>query len=181
MQEIIGLKKRSRVRKSDLPEIETELRRLEATRDGLTAEAVVKRAADKKNVMHRYFEWDDTEAAREYRLSQARGLIREVTVTYIDDGEEKEPIRAFVNVEHAGRRSYMYATKALSVLEIRQQVIDRALQDAEQWRLRWAHVKELEPIFEKIEEVTESLRGRKKRPKRKVAAKAKSRKRKKAS
>jgi hypothetical protein len=40
-----------------------------------TPERVVKEAADPNSPLHEDFEWDDTEAGRLYRLSQARALI----------------------------------------------------------------------------------------------------------
>lgn len=52
-------------------------------RDGggrLTPEAVVEDAKDEKSPLHRHFEWDDSEAARKYRLGQARDLIRRVKI-----------------------------------------------------------------------------------------------------
>lgn len=41
----------------------------------LTAEKVVEHAADPTHPLHGFFEWDDTEAARKYRIAQARELI----------------------------------------------------------------------------------------------------------
>lgn len=46
----------------------------------LTAENVVKDARDPKSPLHDYFDWNDTDAAHQWRLSQARELIRSVKV-----------------------------------------------------------------------------------------------------
>ena len=46
----------------------------------LTAHAVVDAARDAKSPLHGYFEWDDSKAAEQYRLDQARVLIRTVQV-----------------------------------------------------------------------------------------------------
>lgn len=55
------------------------IRQLE--RDGRLAPAdVVAEASDPASPLHDYFEWDDSEAARKYRLSQARTLIRSIKV-----------------------------------------------------------------------------------------------------
>ena len=63
----------------------------------LTPDLVVTLAADPDHELHPRFEWDDSEAARRYRLVQASGLIRSVTVN-IDRGEDRGPVRvrAFV-------------------------------------------------------------------------------------
>lgn len=46
----------------------------------LTAEAVVSDATSKTSPLHRYFEWDDKKAGHQYRLEQARALIRRISV-----------------------------------------------------------------------------------------------------
>ena len=59
--------------------------------DGLTAAVVVKDAQNLKAPTHTAFEWNDTRAAKEYRLEQARGLLRAMVVVMSapDDGEKK--------------------------------------------------------------------------------------------
>lgn len=46
----------------------------------LTPVAVLERARSANSALHSLFEWDDSEAARQYRLTQAAGLIRRVVV-----------------------------------------------------------------------------------------------------
>lgn len=41
---------------------------------------VVEAARDPASPLHGYFEWDDTEAARQHRLGQARQLIRRIKI-----------------------------------------------------------------------------------------------------
>ncbi len=55
-----------------------ELKRLAAEAPGglLTAESVVEAAKDEASPLHALFEWDDTEAARLFRVQQARQTIR---------------------------------------------------------------------------------------------------------
>lgn len=58
-------------------------------RDGSLKPSVVVREAKKKtSPLHGYFTWDDTEAAREHRLWQARQVIKRVRVT-IEEREEQ--------------------------------------------------------------------------------------------
>ena len=63
----------------------------------LSPEVVVEVASDPEHELHERFMWDDTEAARRYRLVQAQGLIRSVKVT-VQRTPQSEPIkvRAFV-------------------------------------------------------------------------------------
>ncbi|HWO88837.1 MAG TPA: hypothetical protein VNL98_06780 [Gemmatimonadales bacterium] len=44
------------------------------------AAAVVEAARSRRSVLHGYFEWDDRAAAHEYRLEQARLLVRSVII-----------------------------------------------------------------------------------------------------
>ena len=46
----------------------------------LTKEIVLEDAEDPASPLHSLFEWDDTEAARKYRLSQANEIIRSIKV-----------------------------------------------------------------------------------------------------
>lgn len=56
------------------------------------AEAVVEAARHPDHVLHRYFEWDDSAAAEQWRLMQARALIRKVMVTMpTEEGGKKVP------------------------------------------------------------------------------------------
>lgn len=54
----------------------------------LEAEAVVDAAKPKDHPLHDRFEWDNKKASHEYRLIQARHLIREVRVININDKDQ---------------------------------------------------------------------------------------------
>jgi hypothetical protein len=69
------------------------LMEIRTKRGTLTAEVVVEEAADPMHPLHHRFEWDDTEAARKYRLTQAQQLLR---VRYKQDvGDDRTDMRAF--------------------------------------------------------------------------------------
>lgn len=62
-------------------EAKEELERLAEKNGGrLTPDAVVESAKSKKSPLHGYFDWDDSTAARSYRIIQARELIRSIRV-----------------------------------------------------------------------------------------------------
>jgi hypothetical protein len=62
-------------------------------RGALTPAIVVEEAAAPDHPLHHRFEWDDTEAAIKYRLSQAQSLLR---VKYKTDvGNKRGDLRAF--------------------------------------------------------------------------------------
>ncbi len=64
------------------------LERIRARNKGILApDDVVRDAHSESSPLHSYFTWDNTEAAHQYRLEQARTLIRNVKVTVTTSSE----------------------------------------------------------------------------------------------
>lgn len=63
----------------------------------LLPESIVERAKSARSPLHPFFCWDDTEAAQQFRLQQARTLIREIERLPADD-PLASPQAAYVNV-----------------------------------------------------------------------------------
>ncbi len=105
--------------------IQRELQEIWDHRGKLDAADVVKVAKSPKHPLHKYFTWDDTEAARLRRLDEARFLIRHVNIEVETiHGGRPNRVRAFVAVN---RPSTGYAptkdvgaNKELSTLVLRQ-------------------------------------------------------------
>lgn len=98
-------------------------------RDGiLETEAVLKEARKKRSPIHAAFEWDDAAAGHEYRLIQARQMIRAVIVI-LDDTDEP----AYVHVDDGMSRYYQSTSIAANNTDewsiIRQMAL-RSLQGA---------------------------------------------------
>lgn len=62
----------------------------------LKVEDVLTEARDESSPLHKHFEWDDSEAAEQYRRQQARALIQKCKITLIDS--QPIEIRAFVSL-----------------------------------------------------------------------------------
>lgn len=73
----------------------TALQELYDDHGTLTPALVVEAAADPDHELHDKFVWDDSEAARRYRLTQASGLIRSVHVRVTKD--EPSRVRVWVS------------------------------------------------------------------------------------
>lgn len=71
-----------------------ELARIRRSHGALTSEAVVAAASPEAAPLHPAFEWDDSVAGLEYRLIQARKLIRAVQI--VKDDEKPMTVYAFV-------------------------------------------------------------------------------------
>lgn len=93
-------------------EIESEINRI-YERDGeLRPSMVVKEARVKKNPLHSEFEWDDKKASVQYRLEQARRLIRKVVV-HVEEGGVTEKQNVYVHVPSDSREEGIYVTSAV--------------------------------------------------------------------
>lgn len=66
-----------------------ELERIESVLGGLTAENIVIAAMPEDSLFHNLFEWDDSQAANLYRLSQARTIINNIEVVVISDSQPR--------------------------------------------------------------------------------------------
>lgn len=131
-----------------------ELERIRIENGGLLiAEQVVEVAKDEDNPLHKYFQWDDTEAAHAYRLSQARQLISAM-VTLIPN--VKRPVVAYVSLR-ADRQypegGYHALVDVLSDREQREELLSEALDDLRTWERKYKILNELSIIFEAANKV----------------------------
>lgn len=99
-----------------------------------TPGAVVEKARSKKTELHRCFEWDDSAAAIQYRLEQARYVLRTISIVReVDvpgsDTPQKIVVRAYENVNTAKdddkERAYVATETALAQPEFRAQIFAR--------------------------------------------------------
>jgi hypothetical protein len=89
--------------KVDAQSVGEELNNILSEEGKLETEAVLERAKDKKSPIHAAFEWNDKVAALDFRLMQARRLIK-CTVSVDDITGNRDPV--FVNVRLADGSQY---------------------------------------------------------------------------
>ncbi len=123
--------------------------------DELTAELVVKDARREKSPLHSVFEWDDDAAAHQYRLEQARLLLRHI-VFVPEDKPDAEPMRYYVHLDN-GRSYYTSIIAAMSDEEKRQRVLRTALKELESWERRYRAYEELAEVFASAGKVREAV------------------------
>jgi hypothetical protein len=131
------------------------LERLRIDLDGeLSPEAVVADARHPASPLHPLFEWDEIEAAHQYRLVQARALIRAVVVRYrAAPGDRARCIVAFVNLKDGDRQYYTATAVALSDPERRAIVLRQAWEDFQALRKRYADLAEFSSFFAALDEI----------------------------
>ena len=116
-------------------ELHTELQNLALANGGLLhPQAVVAAASNTDSPLHAYFEWDDTQAARQFREEQARGLIRSVKI----EMQASEPviIRAFVSLpaDRETGAGYRQIQDVIGNDFLRRQLADDINQKIAEWK-----------------------------------------------
>lgn len=127
-------------------------------RDGrLEPALVVREAADPKNPLHDSFEWDDSLAAAEHRLQQARQLIR-IAVTVLPSVNCR-PVRAFISLssERGAGAGYLKVQQILSDEELRAQALADAITAFNSMQTRFGYLRELTPIWQTLAEISSDL------------------------
>lgn len=122
----------------------------------ITPQLVLDDARKKASPLHDGFEWDDTVAAEQHRLNQARFILRQIVIVSEPEDEEAEPtsIRAFVSVstEDEGK-VYMPLTDAMENPESRQQIVSKAYNELQAWSDRYKALSEFGVVRKAIAKV----------------------------
>lgn len=135
-------KKLGHIRQEDVDAVAQELSAIaEKNGSGFDAALVVEAARDPASAMHRYFEWDDSLAAQQWRLYQARSLIRSIQVkVVVKDGPQPET--AFTRKYHHVRVSQADEEPEsryvpLEAVTSRESYLNQVIANAERELLGW--------------------------------------------
>jgi len=115
------------------------------------ASAVVleEEAREPSHPLHNRFTWDDSEAARRWRVQQAATLIR--SVKFIKYGvKNSEPMPALRKYVPTGSHCYEERTKAMAQPDVRLMFIARHVRTLQSWCNETADVPELKGIRKAI-------------------------------
>lgn len=124
----------------------------------LNPEDVVNFAKNPETALHSRFTWEDSEAAHQYRLWEARQIIR-VVVTM--DPISKKHIRAFVSLspDRTPNAGYRATAEVLDSAALTKIMLHDALIELTKFRDKYAELKnlaELHDVFEAIDKATKS-------------------------
>lgn len=119
----------------------------------LTPEDVLADAKHDNSPLHSYFEWDDSAAAEQFRLQQARGLIRAVVAIYTHEDKPATRTKAYIHVADPGAQHYREASHAMSHSRTRKMVLERAWKELQAWRQRYKDLKEFAELFDIMDEI----------------------------
>lgn len=115
-------------------------------RDGnATPQSLLDAARDPASPAHKWFEWNDSKAAEQYRLMQARFYLRSITVEYSTTELPAMQVRAFVPVYVDGQgRAWKPMHEVLAVQTELDQVIETARAEMLAFRKKYAALRRLE-------------------------------------
>ena len=128
-----------------------------AERDGglLRPAAVVEAARDESSPLHSAFTWDDTEAARLYRLDQAQRLIRSFKIKVEDNGKTFEaPVFVNISSDRTGGKDsnpYRLAEDVAKCPDLLAIAESDALDQLKGLRERYGHIKKLGAVWAAID------------------------------
>jgi hypothetical protein len=128
-----------------------ELARIAGKHGGLTAERVVDEAKDDNSPLHDFFTWSNKDAAKKYRLEQARHLIRSVVVEY-EEPTKAGPMKCYIAFEKsesdaADDPRYLSLHTVLTDGELRKRLLVQAMAEFQSWKRRYYNLEELADIF----------------------------------
>lgn len=145
-----------------------ELERLKQANGGkLFPSDVVEAAHSETSPLHAFFEWDDSDAARKYRLAQARSVLKVTVISKVGSRQLAEPVSQFVNVSKRdisedGRpggvvRYYESTPVAMADPDLHDQVIQKALREIDSWQKRYRAYEEFDCVFTSISHTKKKL------------------------
>lgn len=134
-----------------------ELNRIKEKYGSLEARYVPEESRSANALLHSVFEWDDRVAGIKHREEQARKLIQSLIVVHEEAPEVK--VRAF-QIVSAHRRSeetkravrvYESTGTALEDPSMRQEILDRAMRELNEFRKRYSALTELAEVLSAID------------------------------
>lgn len=127
----------------------------------VSTDDVLAAAEPEDSPLHDAFTWDDSEAAHEYRLQQARQLVSHIVITREIEGDLEVPVRAFHNVTEMTpdgvRSGYISERVVWERPDLATQVKGRALRELRGWRDRYATYESLAWAAERVGAIADEM------------------------
>lgn len=152
-------------RRRKMSSIKDELTQIFNEHNGrVPPEAVIEFARDENTALHSEFEWDDTEAAHQFRLEQARKIIRlNIEVIETPNGNVRMPVFVSLVSDRRGGGGYRALTDVMSDAEMRAQLLQQAIDELQRVRRKYESLRELAPVFAALDRVARNATRRRNR------------------
>jgi hypothetical protein len=99
-----------------------------------TPEAFIQASKKKNSPTHSLFEWDDSKAAAEFRLVQARVIVSSLQVEIISVKGKTERVRAYIGMSDRGRYVPTLEASSEDITEAEQECVDEMRRFKARWR-----------------------------------------------
>jgi hypothetical protein len=121
---------------------------------------VVVGARNAASPLHPHFEWDDSAAAENYRLWQARDLLIKVKVILDGPNQTQTPTRVFVSLtpDRYSGDGYRPLDVVLANTNLRQQLLADALHEMERFQAKYATLRELTKVVEEMKKAITQIK-----------------------
>ncbi len=134
-------------------------------KDNITAKELLDASRDEKAPLHSCFEWDDSVAAENYRLYQARQIIGSIEIKVKVTGVENEQptfvtVRAFPNTQpYAPKKKgeFVFVDTVLKNPDYRTQILKNAYQSLLAFKRNYENYAELSGVFRAIDDFGKTL------------------------
>jgi hypothetical protein len=141
-----------------------EIERLSLKYSGeLSARQLLEESKGPQAPLHKCFEWDDSKAAKQYRIEQAGVLLSSIRVIVEDEKKNETPHIAFVSVQTERGRKYVSVGKAMSKETYKMQVLGEALQQLKAATKRYEDLSELGGIRREVDKAERRYLEKKKK------------------
>lgn len=129
-----------------------ELCKIQEEFTAINPSQIVETAKDEKNILHDLFEWDNTKAGHNWRVWQARYMLRSITTVVIDQQEKEHTTFAFVNIRTEETKGYQSVDMVVQSDTSRAYMLEQAKREMLIFRRKYQELKELSAIFENIDQ-----------------------------
>jgi hypothetical protein len=143
-------------RRSKRNRVRLELETIRVANGGLLSPvAVVDYARDPTTALHDRFCWDDTKAARAYRIWQARKLIVDLEVIVPVGKRKRVRIQEFVSLQNdrSTEGGYRLTLDALRDVDLQAALLREAKAELDRFRAKYRTLKQLAGLIEQIDEL----------------------------
>lgn len=109
---------------------------------------------NRDSALHAEFEWNNTKAAHQFRLEQARRIIRlNINVLETPNGDVTVPMYVSLVSDRRSGGGYRTLESVMSNEELREQLLHQALDEFNRVRRKYQTLQELTPVFTAIDRV----------------------------
>lgn len=135
-------------RKVDANVVGGVVEQLEAEHGAATKEDFLEISRPEESPTHCLFEWDDSVAAEQYRLSQSTKIINSLRVVYLNKDKDDVKVSAFINTAPPkGKCTYESIENALSHEGKREIILNRIRGELDAFIIRNQHIEELADLL----------------------------------